>query len=92
MKRKTSARPAPFSSKDTSPPKRFGGKSGRSIRYRDAWDRREKCSLHARMRREPGRDLAGVGALPLHAQCQCFDPAHGQITFERAHNRTDGAR
>ena len=53
---------------------------------------REKCSFHARMRRQPGRDLAGVGALPLHAQRQCLDAAHGQITLERTHHRTDGAR
>ena len=49
-------------------------------------------ALHPRMRRQPGRHPAGIGALPLHAQRECLDAAHGQIAFERAQHRTDGAR
>ena len=41
---------------------------------------------------EPGRDAAGVGALALHAQREGLDAAHGQIAFERAQHRADGAR
>ena len=52
----------------------------------------EVDALHARMRRQPGRDFAGVGALPLHAQPHGFDAAHGQIAFKRAQVRTEGAR
>ena len=49
-------------------------------------------ALHARVRREPGRHFAGVRALPLHAQRQGLDAAHGQIAFKRAHHRTQCAR
>ena len=35
---------------------------------------------------------AGVGALPLHAQREGLDAAHGQVAFKRPEHRADGAR
>ena len=44
------------------------------------------------MRGQPLRHAAGVGALPLHAQREGLDAAHGQVAFERPQHRPDGAR
>ena len=48
--------------------------------------------LHARMRGQPRRHAAGVGALALHAQRESLDAAHRQVAFERAQHGTEGAR
>ena len=52
----------------------------------------EKCSFHARVRREPGGDPAGVGALTLDPEGQGLNAAHGEIAFKRTHDRPESAR
>jgi hypothetical protein len=52
---------------------------------------REVDALDGGMRRQPGRDFAGVGALALHAQREGLDAAHRQIGFERAEGEAESA-
>ena len=51
----------------------------------------EMDALDFGVRRQPSRQPAGVGALPLHAQREGLDAAHGQVAFKRAEHRADGA-